>query len=355
MNTPTNNVESNTDTGTDRGTDRGTDSGTDRGTDTNTLFNHFREISVIPELKTLPANNSPSQTTHTRKPLWLKTPLASGDTLISIKKKLRKGHLHTVCEEAKCPNIAECLNAGTATFMILGDTCTRGCRFCNVKTGNPHGVLDENEPLQVAQTIHDMGIDYAVLTMVDRDDLSDGGAAHIAKTASCIRELSPNIIIEILAGDFRGNQNALRDVLFSGNGINTFAHNLETVQKLTPKVRDIRASYEQSLDVLKNAKRIRPQSYTKSGIMLGLGEQPEEIEKCLQDMRSVGVQIVTIGQYLQPTPRHIPVARFVHPEEFAYWKTYSEKIGFLAAASGPLVRSSYRAANLFPRTGGYCS
>jgi lipoic acid synthetase len=293
--------------------------------------------------------------TTTRKPPWLKTPIPHGDVLVSIKRKLRKGQLHTVCEEAKCPNIAECLNAGTATFMILGDTCTRGCRFCNVKTGNPGGVLDADEPQKVAETIRDMGLDYIVLTMVDRDDLSDGGAAHIAKTVSAIKELSPNIIIEILAGDFRGNQDSLRTVLFAGNGLNTFAHNLETVRRLSSRVRDAKASYEQSLDVLRNAKSIRPESFSKSGIMLGLGEEHADIEQCLRDMRSVGVQIVTIGQYLQPTPRHLPVARFAHPEEFDHWKTFAESIGFLAVASGPLVRSSYRAANLFPRKGGCCS
>jgi lipoic acid synthetase len=293
--------------------------------------------------------------TTLRKPSWLKTPIAHGDVLVSIKRRLRKGQLHTVCEEAKCPNIAECLNAGTATFMILGDTCTRGCRFCNVKTGNPGGVLDAEEPLKVAHTIRDMALDYAVLTMVDRDDLPDGGAAHIAQTVSAIRELSPNIIIEILAGDFRGNQESLRTVLFAGNGLNTFAHNLETVRRLSPRVRDAKASYEQSLEVLRNAKRIRPESYTKSGMMLGLGEEQNDIEECLRDMCSAGAQIVTIGQYLQPTPRHIPVARFVHPDEFNHWKTFAESIGFLAVASGPLVRSSYRAANLFPRKGGCCS
>ncbi len=293
--------------------------------------------------------------TTLRKPYWLKTPIAHGDVLVSIKRRLRKGQLHTVCEEAKCPNIAECLNAGTATFMILGDTCTRGCRFCNVKTGNPGGVLDAEEPQKVAHTIRDMALDYAVLTMVDRDDLPDGGAAHIAQTVSAIRELSPNIIIEILAGDFRGNQEALRTVLFAGNGLNTFAHNLETVRRLSPRVRDAKASYEQSLEVLRNAKRIRPESYTKSGMMLGLGEEQNDIEECLRDMCSAGAQIVTIGQYLQPTPRHIPVARFVHPDEFNHWKTFAESIGFLAVASGPLVRSSYRAANLFPRKGGCCS
>jgi lipoic acid synthetase len=290
-----------------------------------------------------------------RKPAWLKTPIAHGDILVSIKRKLRKGQLHTVCEEAKCPNIAECLNAGTATFMILGDTCTRGCRFCNVKTGNPGGVLDEEEPQKVAETIRDMGLDYAVLTMVDRDDIPDGGAAHIARTVDAIRALSPHIIIEILAGDFRGQESALQTVLFAGDGLNTFAHNLETVRRLTPRVRDVRASYNQSLAVLQNAKRIRKESYLKSGIMLGLGEAAQDIEECLRDMREVGVEIVTIGQYLQPSSRHIGVERFVHPDEFVHWKSYAEGIGFLAVASGPLVRSSYRAANLFPRKGGCCS
>lgn len=293
--------------------------------------------------------------TTLRKPDWLKTPLAHGDTLVSIKRKLRKGQLHTVCEEAKCPNIAECLNAGTATFMILGDTCTRGCRFCNVKTGNPGGALDNDEPQKVAETIRDMAIDYAVLTMVDRDDLADGGAKHIASTIDKTRELSPNIIIEILAGDFRGNTDALTTVLFAGSGLNTFAHNLETVRRLTPRVRDAKASYNQSINVLKNAKKIRPATYLKSGLMLGLGEEHVDVEECLKDMREAGTEIITIGQYLQPTPKHLPVARYVHPDEFAHWKTFALELGFLAVASGPLVRSSYRAANLFPRKNGCCS
>jgi lipoic acid synthetase len=307
----------------------------------NASYDRFRELSMVP------AENANQE--FQKKPSWLKTPLVHGDRLFDIKRTLRKGHLHTVCEEAKCPNISECLNGGTATFMILGDTCTRGCRFCNVKTGNPQGLLDSEEPQKVAETIRNMGIDYAVITMVDRDDLEDGGANHVAKTIEAVQSFAPDIVIEVLAGDFCGKEDALKRVLFAGKGLNTFAHNLETVRRKTPRIRDARASYEQSLTVLKNAKRIRPESYTKSGLMLGLGEEPEEIEQTLRDMREAHVEILTLGQYLQPTPRHLSVKRYVHPEEFAYWKTFAESLGFLAVASGPLVRSSYRAGNLFPK------
>lgn len=309
-------------------------------TDNNKYYERFRELSVIPGV----GPNGEYQT----KPRWLKTSLIHGDRLFDIKRTLRKGHLHTVCEEAKCPNISECLNGGTATFMILGDTCTRGCRFCNVKTGNPQGIVDNEEPQKIAETIRNMSIDYAVITMVDRDDLPDGGAKHIANTIAAVQELNTNIFVEVLAGDFRGNKDSLNEVLYAGRGLDTFAHNLETVKRISPKVRDVRAKYEQSLEVLANAKHLRPNSYVKSGLMLGLGEEPEEIEESLKDMRNAGVEIVTLGQYLQPTPHHTAVKRYVHPEEFSFWKTFAEQIGFLAVASGPLVRSSYRAGNLFP-------
>lgn len=281
------------------------------------------------------------------KPEWLKVRMVGGELLFDIKRKLRRGSLHTVCEEAHCPNISECLNAGTATFMILGDVCTRGCRFCNVQTGNPQGALNANEPATLAATVRDLAIDYVVLTMVDRDDLDDGGAAHIAATVRSIRAAVPEITIEILTGDFRGQEAPLRTVVESG--IDVFAHNVECVDRITPRVRDVRASYRQSLDVLSLAKKLKPGMMTKSGLILGLGERPAEVAKALADMRSADVDIVTIGQYLRPTPRHLAVDRYAHPEEFDFWQRHAESIGFRGAASGPLVRSSYRAAHLFPR------
>jgi lipoyl synthase len=295
-----------------------------------------------PELEINPRTGKPL------KPKWLKVERVQGDRLYEMKRALRGDKLFTVCEEAKCPNISECWNSGTATFMILGDTCTRACRFCAVKTGNPQGLLDENEPLKTAQNIQKMKLDYAVITMVDRDDLPDGGAAHIGKTLESIQELNPNVIIEILAGDFQGNQTSLKVILEAGRGLEVFAHNLETVRRLTPRVRDARAKYDQSLEVLANSKKLRPQTFTKSALMLGLGEESPEIEATLQDMRAVGVEIITIGQYLQPSNKHLNIKRFVTPEEFNHWKTVAQSLGFKGVASGPLVRSSYKAAHLFP-------
>jgi lipoic acid synthetase len=298
------------------------------------------ELSVTPEIN--PRTGKPL------KPRWLKSEQIKGERLFEIKRNLREGKLFTVCEEARCPNISECWNSGTATFMILGDTCTRGCRFCAVKTGNPAGLLDANEPMNTALNIKKMNLDYAVITMVDRDDLPDGGAAHISLTIEAIQRENPELILEILAGDFQGNEGPLRQILFAGRGLDVFAHNLETVRRLSPRVRDARAKYDQSLMVLENVKRMRSSTFSKSALMLGLGEEPAEIEQSLRDMRDVGVEIVTIGQYLQPTNKHLSVKRFVHPEEFKHWQAFAESIGFKGVASGPLVRSSYKAAHLFP-------
>lgn len=297
-------------------------------------------LSVTPEIN--PRTGKPL------KPKWLKSEQVKGDRLYEIKRTLREGKLFTVCEEARCPNISECWNSGTATFMILGDTCTRGCRFCAVKTGNPAGLLDPNEPLNTALNIKRMNLDYAVITMVDRDDLPDGGAAHIALTVENIQRENPGLILEILAGDFQGREEPLSAVLHAGNGVDVFAHNLETVRRLSPRVRDARAKYDQSLRVLENAKKLRPASFTKSALMLGLGEEPAEIEQSLRDMRQAGVEIVTIGQYLQPSNKHLNIKRFVHPDEFKHWQKTAEELGFKGVASGPLVRSSYKAAHLFP-------
>lgn len=301
---------------------------------------HLAQLSVTPEIN--PRTGKPL------KPRWLKSEQIMGERLYEIKRNLREGKLFTVCEEARCPNISECWNSGTATFMILGDTCTRGCRFCAVKTGNPGGLLDPNEPINTALNIKKMNLDYAVITMVDRDDLPDGGAEHIAKTVDAIQSENPGLILEILAGDFQGKEDPLEKVLFAGQGVDVFAHNLETVRRLTPRVRDARAKYDQSLRVLENAKRMRPATFTKSALMLGLGEEPAEIEQCLRDMREANVEIVTIGQYLQPSNKHLTIKRFVHPDEFKHWQKFAESIGFKGVASGPLVRSSYKAAHLFP-------
>jgi lipoic acid synthetase len=296
--------------------------------------------SVVPEIN--PRTGKPL------KPHWLKVERVQGDRLMDIKRNLRGDRLFTVCEEARCPNISECWNAGTATFMILGDTCTRGCRFCAVKTGNPAGLLDSAEPGKTAANIKAMKLDYAVITMVDRDDLPDGGAAHIASTLVAIQSETPHVVVEILAGDFQGKEEPLSTVIHAGRGLDVFAHNLETVRRLTPRVRDARAKYDQSLRVLENARRLRPGMFTKSALMLGLGEEEAEIEETLRDIRSVGVDIITIGQYLQPTTKHLTIKRFVHPDEFKHWKSVAETIGFRGVASGPLVRSSYKAAHLFP-------
>lgn len=306
----------------------------------------FSKLKALTDLSVTPEINP--RTGKPLKPKWLKSEQIKGERLYEIKRNLREGQLYTVCEEARCPNISECWNSGTATFMILGDTCTRGCRFCAVKTGNPAGLLDSNEPMNTALNIKRMKLDYAVITMVDRDDLPDGGAAHIGRTIEAIQAENPGLILEILAGDFQGKEEPLRTVLYAGAGLDVFAHNLETVRRLSPRVRDARAKYDQSLSVLKNSKTLRPETFTKSAIMLGLGEEAAEIEECLQDMRNVGVEIVTIGQYLQPSSKHLTIKRFVHPDEFKHWEKVAISLGFKGVASGPLVRSSYKAAHLFP-------
>lgn len=309
----------------------------------NQEFEKLFALSITPQLH--PRTNRPIN-----KPLWLKSGLTGGETLFGIKKDLREKKLYTVCEEAKCPNISDCWNVGTATFMIMGDTCTRGCRFCHIKTGDPQGLLDTEEPFKVAYSIHTMNLQYAVITMVDRDDLCDGGAAHIAKTILEIQKQNPHTRIEILSGDFRGNCESLNTILYAGRGLDVFAHNIETVARLSPRVRDARAKYQQSLDVLKNAKKLKPQGlFTKSALMLGLGETGEEILNSLKDLRHVDVDIVTIGQYLQPTPKHLSVKRYAHPSEFEFWEKVALDLGFKGVASGPLVRSSYKASHLFPK------
>jgi len=279
------------------------------------------------------------------KPQWLKIKLEYNEKFHDVKKTLREKKLYTVCEEAKCPNINECWSHGTATIMILGDTCTRGCKFCAVKTGNPKGWVDPLEPLHVVETIKHLQLKYVVLTMVDRDDLLDGGAFHVYRTVLEIRKNFPDIKIETLVGDFQGNKNSIS--LIANSPIDVFAHNVETVERLTPIVRDPRASYKQSLFVLEYAKKVNPKILTKSSIMVGLGETEEEVIQTMKNLRSVGVDILTIGQYLQPTKRHLNVVEYVPPYKFKWYRDMGLQIGFKEVFSGPLVRSSYRAEKVF--------
>lgn len=281
-----------------------------------------------------------------KKPEWLKVRAPSGQNFRDLKQNLREKSLYTVCEEARCPNIGECWTGGTATIMVMGDTCTRGCRFCNVRTGNPRGYLDPMEPLKTAQSLAEMGeLNYVVITTVDRDDLPDQGASHFARIVSEIKKRIPELMVETLAQDFRGSEDCVNTLVSSG--LDVFAHNIETCERLTPTVRDPRAGYRQSLDVLAAAKKFRPGLVTKTSIMLGLGETHEEILQCMRDARSVGVEIFTLGQYLRPTKRHLAVERFVSPQEFLEYERIGKEMGFALVPSGPLVRSSYRAGEFY--------
>jgi lipoyl synthase len=279
------------------------------------------------------------------KPSWLKVRPPAGEKYLEIKHMLKELNLATVCQEARCPNMAECWGGGTATFMLMGEVCTRGCRFCAVKTGNPKGKIDNEEPYKVGFAISQMKLDYVVITSVDRDDLPDEGAGHFAKTIETIKSQRPDMIIEILTPDFKGQRHFIEQLVKAKPHV--FAHNIETVERLQKKVRDPRAFYSQSLSVLKMIKEIDPTVYTKSSIMLGLGEEDDEIHQTLRDLRSVGCDVVTFGQYLQPTPRHLKVEFFVTPEKFKHWEVVAKGMGFLYVASGPLVRSSYRAGEFF--------
>ena len=280
-----------------------------------------------------------------RKPDWLKVLLPSGTGYSATKETIHSLGLNTIGEEARCPTIAECWAGGTATIMLLGDTCTRGCRFCNVKTGNPGGVVDGDEPRRVGMAIAKLGLKYVVLTTVDRDDLPDGGGAHIGETVATIKRENPSILVEALVGDFRGDLRGVDAVLRGGPDV--YAHNVETVERLTRKVRDARMSWRQSLDTLAAAKRRVPSVVTKSSIMLGLGEAEDEVVATMSALRDAGVEVLTLGQYLRPTAWHLPVQRYVTPEEFDDWRAEGEAMGFACVASGPLVRSSYRAGEYF--------
>ncbi len=282
-----------------------------------------------------------------RKPEWLRARAPAGSGFQAVKGIVKEHRLATVCEEAKCPNIGECWNAGTATIMLMGAVCTRACRFCSVDTGNPHGWLDPDEPENSARTVELMKLRYVVLTSVDRDDLADGGAAHYAACIRAIKRRNPATAVEALTPDFQGMRAAVEAVVDSG--LEVFAQNIETVRRLTHPVRDPRAGYERTLEVLRHAKGHRPGILTKSSLMLGLGERDEEIEATLRDLRAAEVDIVTLGQYLRPTANHLPVERFVTPAQFDGYRQYALGLGFLECVSGPLVRSSYRAEQALNR------
>lgn len=280
-----------------------------------------------------------------RKPEWLKIRAPGGDTYTKLKKRARGLELATVCEEAQCPNIGECWGGGTATFMLMGDSCTRGCRFCAVNTAKRPPPLDPNEPRNVAHAVSEMGLTYVVLTSVNRDELPDGGAAHISRCLRAISEASPRTLLEMLIPDFLGDFGSLQTVCVSPLAV--LAHNVETVERLTDVVRDPRASYHQSLEVLRQAKRINPSLLTKSSIMLGLGETEAEVWKTMEHLREQDVDIVTLGQYLRPSRKHLPVVEYIHPKTFDRYADLARTLGFQYVASGPLVRSSYRAGELY--------
>ncbi|MEO7072345.1 MAG: lipoyl synthase [Rhodanobacter sp.] len=276
-----------------------------------------------------------------RKPPWLRVKLPSGAQFEEVRSIVRSHRLSTVCAESKCPNIAECWGRGTATLMLMGSVCTRACKFCSVSTGNPNGWLDPLEPLEVADAVALMGLKYVVLTSVDRDDLPDGGAAHYAACISAIHHRSPGTAVEALTPDFGGNLDAVARVLDAG--LVTYAQNVETVERLTHPVRDTRAGYAQTLGVLRFAKQHAPKTLTKTSLMLGLGETDTELERTLRDIRDANVDVVTMGQYMRPSANHLPVERFVSPDEFKHYRDIALGMGFLEAVAGPLVRSSYRA------------
>jgi lipoic acid synthetase len=285
-----------------------------------------------------------------RKPSWLRAPMPAGSGFETVKQTVREHRLATVCEEAKCPNIGECWNAGTATIMLMGEVCTRACRFCAVDTGNPRGWLDADEPVNAARTVQLMKLKYVVLTSVNRDDLPDGGAAHFAACVREIKRLNPDTAVEALTPDFQGVLADVETVVDSG--LDVFAQNVETVRRLTHPVRDPRASYEQTLSVLAHAKRHRREQgdvLVKTSLMLGLGETEDEIFATMSDLRTAGVDLLTLGQYLRPTVNHLAVERFVTPAEFEQYRHHALTLGFVECVSGPLVRSSYRAEQALAR------
>jgi lipoic acid synthetase len=283
-----------------------------------------------------------------RRPDWFRVPAPGGKNskFDELKTSIKELNLHTVCEEAMCPNIGECWNGGTGTIMLLGDTCTRGCRFCNVKTAAKPPPPDPFEPFKTAEALARWNITYIVLTSVDRDDMPDGGAQHFATTVELIKQSRSDLLVECLVSDFAGDLKSVE--ILANSGLDVYAHNLETVQRLQRHVRDIRATYTQSLSVLRHAKVVNPKLYTKTSIMLGLGETDEEVLQTMRDLREAEVDVVTFGQYLRPTEHHLSVVDYVTPAKFAWFKDKGEEMGFKYVASGPLVRSSYKAGRVLP-------
>ena len=289
--------------------------------------------------------------TRPRLPDWFRTSLPTGELqrkFNETKATVTDNMLHTVCQEARCPNIHECWAAKDATFMVAGQECTRGCRFCAVGSIKIPPPLDENEPANLADAISTMGLNHAVITVVNRDDLPDSGAAHYRKCLEAVRERTPEVTLELLCSDLAGDHQALHDLL-NGLELEVFAHNVECVPRLDSKVRDHRATFEQSIGILKEAKRLRPEILTKSSIMVGLGETDDEITEALQLLKDAGVDLVTIGQYLAPSPKHLAVDRFPEPERYNEWSKQIEDMGFSGWACGPLVRSSYKAGELLAK------
>lgn len=285
--------------------------------------------------------NKYSHVPNSRKPEWIRVKASFDPRYNKIKDLVSDKRLNTVCEESMCPNISECWSSGTATFMLLGSVCTRACKFCSIDTGNPKGWLDKDEPENTADAVKHMQLKYVVLTSVNRDDLEDGGAEHYARTVKAIKEKNPNTAVEALTPDFKGIYSSIQTIVNSG--LEVFAQNLETVERLTHHVRDIRAGYQQTLNVLAESKKINSNVLTKTSLILGLGETDEEIEKTMDDLISHQVDILTLGQYLRPTLNHLPVERWVTPEEFNRYRDIGLSKGFLEVVSGPMVRSSYRA------------
>ena len=288
-----------------------------------------------------------SATQYGDKPGWLRAKMPSGAGYSRVQKTIREHRLSTVCEESMCPNIGECWNNGTATIMVMGSVCTRACRFCAVDTGNPRGWLDHEEPLNTARAVKLMNLNYVVITSVDRDDLDDGGARHYAACVREIKKMNPTTAVEALTPDFNGVMAHVDTVVDSG--LEVFAQNVETVERLTHPVRDPRAGYQQTIDVLAHAKKHRPDVLTKTSLMLGLGERDHEIIKTMHDLGNAGVDIVTLGQYLRPTPNHLAIERYVSPDDFDAYRKEGLEMGFLEVVAGPLVRSSYRAERVLQK------
>ncbi|EKE02221.1 MAG: hypothetical protein ACD_20C00410G0007 [uncultured bacterium] len=280
-----------------------------------------------------------------QKPDWIKVKALSEDSYDKITTISKRYDLHTICQEALCPNINECWSAKTATFLLMGEVCTRNCRFCSVKTGNPEGYLDNDEPYNIAKAVQDLGLKYLVLTSVDRDDLFDGGAEHFARTIREIKKLNDKVIVEVLIPDFKGSIDSLKNIIKSAPDI--IGHNIETVERLTPLIRDKRASYEQSLNIHRTIKDINKKMLTKSSIQVGFGETQQEIISALKDLRKYKTDIITIGQYLRPTEKQISVQEYIKPEIFRKYEKYAQNLGFSCVVSAPLARSSYRAAESF--------